>query len=103
MKNELLQIQETSIEGFSYSFTKCLLDKLKSLKSEDRLYNIPIAEAEKEEETNPELSPIADSVLTLLTGQVHPANAFGRYVRPSELNPYMEMVEEVLAIFQIEK
>ena len=83
-----LILKQDVITGFSYSFSSALLEKLKDLRTGDRIF--------KAKEC---FSDIADVVINHLTEQLGiPTPTFGP--SSTEVDKFISLVEEFLAIFK---
>lgn len=95
IKQRLLLIPETSIEGFCYPFAENLLKKLKQLRDEGRIFK-----DEKESGNFRETTKIAEAVMKNLIKQIDYSSTEPDSVSISEIDILIKTSEEFLAIFQ---
>lgn len=106
-----LSLEPDVINGFSYSFTKALLAKLKELEATDRIFEGGAEKAEvwesKAREKNVdekyETMDLACSIITYLEKQLS-LDGWGRidpsHTTPSEIRNLIALTEEFLQVFQ---
>jgi len=90
-----LLLRQDSITGFSYSFSKALLEKLKKLKEGKRLFL-----------KGKELTPIAFAISEHLSNQISPSDPIigvSDPVNPSEVDELISLAEEFLKTFEVEQ
>lgn len=96
-----LTLEQDVINGFSYSFTKSLLEKLKKLKKEDRVFEYGWKKAT--EERNPsDVTAIASVVISYLCDQIQTDLSVPR-LKPIDIDNLIATSEEFLSIFSSEK
>jgi hypothetical protein len=100
MKQQLkVRLEQDVITGFSYSFTKALLGKLKQLKKEGRIFRD--FEGKEESDSMYSLTQIADSVLKHIDAQLGESSIYGGScaATPDKVQQMIQTTEEFLAIF----
>ncbi len=101
-----LALQHDVINGFSYSYCRALLEKLKALKVERRVFEDNEKAAECDESLKKgegyfatKLTPIAYSVIDALDEQIE-GFRLGDIPKPSQVDAAIAVAEEFLAIFE---
>jgi len=90
-----LLLKDDVIVGFSYSFSKALLEKLKALKKEDRIFEEEWKEAQNQDSSH--LTEIARCVMEHLETQL---NCDISGFNPDKVDCLISFAEEFLAIFE---
>jgi len=108
-----LTLKQDVINGFSYSFTKSLLEKLKKLKEEDRIFiggwekAIEEEKQHKKNHLNIDLNKtkIAKLVISYLVKQIlgEELPEIGDSKDPSDVDSLIEVCEDFLLTFSSEK
>jgi TusA-related sulfurtransferase len=100
MKQETkLVLQQDVIDGFSYSFTKALLNKLLELNESGKIFEV--------ESTRPDsahnITDIAHSVISHLLSQIEIDISVCSMMSMNEIGCIIETAKEFLAIFEKEE
>lgn len=99
-----LTLKQDVINGFSYSFTNSLLEKLKKLKEEDRIFKDGWEKATEVETRNhctSSITKIASVVINYLDDQIRAG--CGSDMKPTTIDNLITTGEEFLSIFSSEK
>ena len=105
-KQEQMQMQlllkNDVINGFSYSFTKYLLNKLEKLSEEDRIFEDSKDEIERAKHNSvSRLTLIAESVATCLSRQLKLSeDTYYGYSQSKKITELINTAEEFLTIFE---
>ena len=99
-----LLLEDDVINGFSYSFTKTLLEKLKKLLEEGKAWDNQLITLLDEPAKQVKLTPVATCVIVYLSKQLNntPLSPEG-YSTPLDMEMLKRTTEEFLAIFEKEK
>jgi len=90
------------INGFSYSFSKALLEKLKQLKKEGRIFQEDTPCKKIEKNLPIRITTIAETVIYYLTSQMN-LSCDSSPIRPSKIEELIKVSKEFLAIFEKEQ
>lgn len=92
-----LMLEQDVINGFSYSFTKALLEKLLILKASNRIFK---EELPGEKSSVDYITDIAHSVISYLISQVETTFSVSCTMSLDEINDLIKTTQEFLAIFE---
>ncbi len=98
----LLIEQRAVMSHFCYGYTRALLNKLKKLQEEDRIFSDGLEDAQENATLGHrnEFTSIADVVINHLTEQVSNSPFKGDLTVPDGVEDYISLLEEFLAIFE---
>lgn len=103
MQMKLIVQQDQVMNSFCWAYSNALLQKIKRLIEEDRLFTDGNKEAEqREEETRygSEMTEIGYATMSTLAEQINSNSIDGTTVSPSTVNQFIATAEEFLNIFK---